>query len=107
MPTIYKPEPKPPPRRKERQKLYQMKQWRELSKWFIMYHPLCQKCEEKGIITPSQHCHHILSPFDYGLSHTEQISRLLDEDNLMALCADCHAAEHAKKNIQNIDIFSF
>ena len=107
MPTINKPKPKPSQRRKERQKLYQMKQWRELSKWYIMHHPLCQRCEEKGIVTPSEHCHHILSPFDYGLSHTEQITRLLDENNLMALCADCHAAEHAKKNIQNIDTFSF
>lgn len=107
MPTINKPKSKPSARRKERQKLYQMKQWRQLSQWYKTHHPLCQRCEENGLVTPSEHIHHILSPFDYGLSQTERISRLLDEDNLMSLCAQCHAAEHMKKNNPNNDTFSF
>ena len=106
---IYKPKRKPSARYKERQKLYQMKQWKALTEWFRMNHPLCQICEEKGLTTPAEHVHHIQSPFDYGLSQSEWIARLLDEDNLMCLCRDCHNEIHGniKNNSDNIDNFSF
>lgn len=107
MAFIYKPKKKPSARKTERQKLYQMKQWRELSAYYRMMHPLCEKCEEKGLTTPAEHVHHLLSPFDYGLSHSERINRLLDEDNLMCLCRDCHNVIHGniKNNSSYIDTF--
>ena len=99
MPTINKPKPKPSPRRKERQQLYQMKQWRDLSHYFRMTHPMCQICKKNV----SEHVHHINSPFDYGLSEVEKIARLLDPDNLMALCAECHNRLHQEKNSKKVD----
>ena len=90
MPTIKKNKPKPSARRKERQSLYQMKQWRNLSAYMRMMHPICQVCEKNV----SEHVHHINSPFDYGLSEVERLARLLDPENLIAVCADCHNALH-------------
>lgn len=103
MPTINKPKPKPSQRRKDRQKMYQLKQWRELSQWYRMNHPLCEMCEANGRLTPSEHVHHILSPFDYGLSEVEKLSRLLDPDNLMALCHECHNEIHQEKKSKKVD----
>lgn len=99
MPTINKPKPKPSARRKERQQLYQMKQWRDLSQYFRMMHPMCQICEKNV----AEHVHHINSPFDYGLSEVEKIARLLDTDNLMALCHECHNRLHQEKNSKKVD----
>lgn len=94
MPTIKKIKRKPSPRTQERQKYYQMKQWRNLSEWYRMTHPLCELCMEHGRITPSVHCHHILSPFDTSISDVEKMARLMNPDNLMSVCADCHNFLH-------------
>ncbi len=94
MPTIKKPKPKPNARRKQRQSLYQMKQWRNLSEWYRMTHPLCEVCANEDKVTPAVHVHHINSPFDNNLSEWERIARLLDPDNLMAVCQDCHNFLH-------------
>ena len=99
MPTIQKIErKKKTSERKEtdmrqlRQKAYQNKEWRKLREVYIHEHPICQDCLAKGKVTPAQDIHHIKSPFqngeiNYGL--------LLDYDNLVALCKDCHGNRHA------------
>lgn len=110
MPTINKPRIKKTSfRRKERQSLYSLKQWRELSKWYRMVHPLCERCSENGQTTPSVHVHHILSPFDTNITQEEQMNRLLDVTNLMALCRECHNEIHGnvkkdKKNSEKEEI---
>jgi len=91
---IYKPKPKVSDKRKERQKLYQMKEWRNLSKLFLMQNPLCAKCLEEGRTTPSEHTHHKISPFQEGLAPEQKLALLLDWNNLMALCAKCHNEIH-------------
>lgn len=103
MPTINKPKPKPSHRRKERQKLYQLKQWRDLSEYYRMMHPLCECCLEQGKTTPCEHVHHVNSPFDYGLAEWERLSRLLDPENLIAVCQDCHNQLHQKKVPKNFN----
>lgn len=99
MPTIKKNKPKPSARRKERQSLYQMKQWRNLSAYMRMMYPICQVCEKNV----SEHVHHINSPFDYGLSEIEKISRLLDPDNLIVCCHECHQRMHDEKSKKKVD----
>lgn len=99
MPTIKKLKPKPSHRRIERQKLYQLKQWRDLSEHYRMEHPMCQICGKNV----AEHVHHINSPFDYGLNEMEKMFRLLDPDNLMALCADCHNRIHQEKKSKKVD----
>ena len=101
MPTINKPKPKPSARKIERQSLYNNKQWRELSKWYKMCHPICEYCDQQGQLTPAEHVHHILSPFEQGLSYEEKMVRLLDPDNLMAVCQKCHNILHG--NVKKVD----
>ena len=79
---------------KLRIKLYNNKKWKKLRESFLIYHPLCQMCEEKGVITPTSCVHHINSPFDDGLTDEERIGRLCDPCNLMALCHHCHGLLH-------------
>ena len=101
MPTINKPKRKHNSyRRKERQELYSMKQWKELSKWYRQLHPMCEKCAARGITRACDHVHHILSPFEPNLPPELKYERLLDVGNLMALCSDCHNEVHGnvKKN---------
>lgn len=94
MPTINKPKAKRNSyTRIQRQKYYQLKQWKDLSLFYRMQHPICEECEEK----PSEHTHHIISPFQPNLSENERMALLLNENNLKALCAECHQKIHEKQ----------
>lgn len=78
--------------RQLRKKAYNTTEWRKLREVYMREHPICEKCLEKGKITPAEDIHHKISPFrggevNYGL--------LLDHDNLMAVCKDCHGEIHA------------
>lgn len=101
MPTIYK----PPKAQKStvhndtdmralRRKAYNNTAWRKLRDAYLVRHPLCERCRENGKITAATDIHHKRSPFqngelNYGL--------LMDENNLMALCKECHGNIHGKK----------
>ena len=97
MPTINK-KPllliKKPSNRHNRMKLYNCQQWRNLRQIYRQSHPLCEDCLENDIITPTQDIHHILSPFDPNIGEVESFKRLLDWDNLRALCKTCHQRRH-------------
>lgn len=82
-------------RPKERQRYYQSTQWKNLRKIYQQSHPLCEECLKHDIITPAHDIHHKLSPFDPNIGEMERWKRLLDYDNLMALCKDCHGKLHA------------
>lgn len=81
-------------RKNERQAIYSSKEWKSLRKWKIQYHPLCEDCLDKGIITAATEVHHIKSPFQKGISEEEKIKRAYDADNLVSLCRDCHIRRH-------------
>lgn len=89
---------------KLRVKLYNNSKWKKLRLAYLMEHPLCERCLEKGIINGSKiQCHHKLSPFDDGLTDSERLDRLLSYDNLESICPSCHGLEHFKqqKNDEN------
>lgn len=100
MPTINK-KPvlliKKPSNRQNRMKLYNCQQWRDLRKLYKQAHPLCEDCLERDIITPMSDCHHIRSPFESNISEVESWSRLLDWNNLRALCKECHQRRHEEE----------
>lgn len=78
--------------RKLRQKAYQNTTWRKLRDTYMKSHPICEECLKTGKVTAATDIHHIKSPFrngevNYGL--------LLDDKNLMSLCAECHGKIHA------------
>jgi 5-methylcytosine-specific restriction protein A len=58
------------------------REWRAIRKRYIALHPLCERCEAGGLITPAREVHHV-KPLSEGGTH--------DEDNLMALCSSCHS----------------
>ncbi len=56
--------------------------WKRIRERYIAAHPLCEKCRERGKLTPAQEVHHIL-PLSRGGTH--------EDTNLMALCKPCHS----------------
>lgn len=100
MPTINKIPPKPKVERKEtdmrklRQDAYQNTAWRKMRDTFLHEHPICEECLKKGKVTPATDVHHIRSPFSKG---EVNYTLLMDYDNLMALCKECHGNIHAKQ----------
>lgn len=80
-------------RHQERQKYYQNPMWVKLRNAYIKEHPLCQRCLLMNRVTPSRDCHHLVS-FMKGKTETEKLVLLLNENNIVALCRDCHNLVH-------------
>ena len=80
--------------RKLRQKAYQNKHWRSLRDLYIKEHPVCADCLGKGKVTPATSIHHIKSPFKNG---EVNMTLLLDYNNLVSLCTECHGIRHAEE----------
>lgn len=74
-------------------KYYGTTQWHMLRNNYIGHHPLCERCLELGKVTPAEHVHHII-PFLTGKDDKNKWTLLLDEHNLMSLCANCHHIIH-------------
>lgn len=61
----------------------------------ITAHPLCQRCEAEGRISPATEVHH-RHPVEYGQTYAEKCRLMFDPSNLCALCHDCHVKEHTE-----------
>ena len=72
---------------------YNSKGWKILRNSYISNHPLCERCLEKGISTPAEHVHHI-KEFLSGKTELERWNLLLNPNNLMSVCINCHNAIH-------------
>lgn len=72
-----------------RRKLYNKAAWHRLSDYVRANHPLCAVCGKLA-----EHTHHIMSPFEDGLSEAVRIQRLLAYENCVALCSKCHDDVH-------------
>ena len=59
--------------------------WKCIRDHYVIEHPLCEMCLEKGHLTPVDEVHHVL-PIASGGAH-EMI-------NLMSLCKSCHTKIH-------------
>ena len=57
---------------------------------------LCERCAEKGELTPAEVVHHV-TPLTEENVNDPEIS--LNPDNLMALCHDCHTEVHQQLGI--------
>lgn len=77
--------------REMRRKSYNNTEWRKLRDTYIKEHPLCEDCLDKGKVVPAEDVHHIRSPFQNGECNK---ALLLDYNNLMALCKQCHNKRH-------------
>lgn len=62
--------------------------WNRLSKAYLGKHPLCEHCEKRGILRTASLVHHV-KPLRQG-------GERLNTNNLVALCRQCHEAEHKR-----------
>lgn len=75
-------------RKQQRQSFYNKSGWRKLRKAKLMAQPLCEIC---GAV--AQHVHHIKS-FLTEEDELKQMELLLNWDNLMSVCHNCHNQLH-------------
>src|SRR5690606_42121235 len=65
------------------------RQWRDLRELKLSDEPLCDDCQQKGIVTPAVDVHHVVKISD-------DPTMRLDRSNLMPLCKRCHSARTAR-----------
>ena len=77
------------------ERFYTTRAWRKCRESFLKERGgLCEICLSKGLIVPAVHVHHKTALTPENLSDP---AVSLDHSNLMALCEDCHQAQHSKK----------
>ena len=80
---------------KEYNKLIHTGRWLRLRRDVLTAHPLCQRCEQEGKITPATEVHHV-RPVEEAVGKAERRQRMYDPANLRALCRDCHVRTHTE-----------
>jgi len=74
--------------RKERAKFYRSKQWRELRKMFLQWHPICTVCSKAATVVDH------IKPIRLGGSKTEW-------NNLQSMCVNCHNKKSGMESNQH------
>lgn len=82
------------------QRLINSWEWQKLRKKKFVANPICEDCEAKGRVTPTEEVHHN-RPVESGRDETEMRQLAYDFNNLVSLCKACHAARHAPKVADN------
>ena len=83
--------------------LMNSREWRDLRTEVIREHPLCQRCEAQGRITPSRCVHHI-QPVESGRTERECFELAFRKTNCQALCYQCHAEIHKAERYHSRDV---
>lgn len=73
--------------RKERAKFYRSKQWRDLRKMFLQWHPICVECSKEATVVDH------IKPIRLG-------GAKLDWNNLQPMCARCHNSKSGKESVE-------
>ena len=76
-----------------KKKLYNTQAWKNLSKIYKQEHPLCECCKIDGKTSSVEEVHHLIK-FDDQEKEEVRSMLLLDKDNLISLCKDCHQKYH-------------
>lgn len=76
-------------------KLIHASRWLRLRRDVLTAHPLCERCQAEGYITPATEVHH-RKPVETGVGYDEKRRLMYDSDNLMALCHRCHVEIHTE-----------
>lgn len=79
--------------KEHRAKFYASTQWKKLRDGYYMQHPLCEICEEKGLVVPAEDIHHIISPF----KEKDVMYYFFNPNNLISTCKKCHGEIHGMK----------
>ena len=75
--------------------------WHSLRSTYYMNNPLCKICMDHDVIRVAEHVHHKI-PFLRGTNDAERWQLLLDENNLISVCAKCHSKLHSKMRRYNL-----
>lgn len=70
---------------------YGSTKWKKCRRNYLSLHPICERCDQMGIIKKADHVHHKIY-LDSASYVVPEIA--LNYDNLEALCFDCHQREH-------------
>ena len=77
---------------KQAKSLYNSKAWKTTRALVLKRdHYLCQECLKEHTLTPANTVHH-------KIHYRDDISKGLDMDNLITVCADCHNKLHPEKS---------
>lgn len=80
---------------KDYQQLIHTRRWLLLRHQVLTEHPICERCEEAGILTPATEVHHV-KPVESGTTKAEKRRLMYSRGNLRALCHDCHVRTHTE-----------
>ena len=84
----------------EIRKIYNSARWIKTRKAKLSINPICERCKEKGIITPAVIIHHKEYITDKNYTDENIVYNL---DNLESLCHQCHNEEHFTINEYRFD----
>ena len=73
----------------ERRKIYNTARWKRIRKLKFLDNPLCEICEKRGVVTPTEEIGHITS-FMSTDDPVDRYNLAYDMDNLISLCKKCH-----------------
>ena len=76
-----------------KKKLYNTQAWKNLSMIYKQEHPLFECCKIDGKTSSVEEVHHLIK-FDDQENPEVRSMLLLDKDNLISLCKDCHQKYH-------------
>lgn len=74
-------------------RMIQSTEWRRLRAVKLGMNPLCERCEESGVIEPATEVHH-REPCEMAVSKSEMRQRMFSLNNLESLCHACHVQRH-------------
>lgn len=78
-------------------RFYHSRSWQDVRAFVLdRAHGLCERCMERGEITPADVVHHKVP---LSVENMDDPSISLDPSNLMALCDDCHTEVHRELGI--------
>lgn len=75
--------------------LIHTERWLRLRKEKLTAQPLCERCQQLGIVTPATEVHHV-TPVEDGLTYAAKQRLMYDPHNLRALCHACHVQTHTE-----------
>ena len=81
---------------------YGSNRWKKCRKKYLSLHPICERCQQLGIISKADHVHHKVY-LDDATYRNPEVS--LNFDNLEALCMNCHQAEHHRSKDCRDDLY--
>ena len=80
-------------KKKDKQMIYNSKEWHIVREAKLERDPLCERCKERGHLVSARCVHHII-PIETATNITQMKEIAFRFTNLMSLCYECHSEIH-------------